>query len=124
MSVKKQIKDYILEGIDDAGYEVINEDSSIKDKLQFIADNFTKEACYPANLLKFKNNKGCIIADHLMGLPSYVNIAFSNYDILQIGKKWGFTLETEKKEDYFLNNWWSRIAQNIMELFRTHDIKF
>jgi len=122
--LKKAIKDYILDSIDDAGYEVINENSSTKEKLHFIADNFKKEAFYDNNIKRFRGNKGAIIADHLQGLPSYLNIEFTNYNILILAKKWGFTLDTEKKEDNFLENYWKRIAQNIIELFNTHNIKF
>lgn len=120
--LKKQIKEYIVNSINDAGYEVISEDATIKEKLQFIADNFKQEAFYENNLRRFRNNKADIIADHLQGLPSYIDIEFSNYNILQLAKKWGFTLDTEKKEDKFLDSYWTRISQNIMELFKKYDI--
>lgn len=120
--LKKQIKEYIINNIDDAGYETISENATNKEKLQFIADNFKSEAFYTNNLRRFKNNKQLIIAEHLQGLPSYLNIEFSNYNILQLAKKWGFILDTEKKEYQFLENYWDRIAQNIMELFRKYDI--
>ena len=121
---KKDIKEYILNSIDDAGYEILSDNSTIKEKLQFIANNFKSEAFFDNNIKRFKGNKGAIIADHLQGLPSYLNIDFINYNILQIAKKWGFTLDTEKKEDTFLNQYWGRIAQNILELFNTHKIEF
>ena len=122
--LKKNIKDYIINSIDDAGYEVIKEDATTKDKLQFIADNFKSECMYEYNIKRFKGNKGAIIADHLQGLPSYLNIEFSNYKILELGKKWGFCFDTEKKEDVFLENYWNRISQNILELFKTYKIDF
>jgi len=120
--LKKQIKEYIINSIDDAGYEAITENATNKQKLQFIANNFKREAFYTNNLKRFGNNKQLVISDHLQGLPSYLNIEFSNYNILQLSKKWGFNLDTEKKEDKFIENYWNRIAQNIIELFRKYDI--
>ena len=122
--MKKLIKEYIINSIEDAGYEVLKNNSTIEDKLQFIANNFKSECMYDNNIRRFKGNKGLIIVDHLQGLPSYLNIEFSNFKILQLAKKWGFKLDTEKKEDIFLENYWGRISQNILELFKTYKIDF
>lgn len=97
---------WLIGCITDAGYEVITDDSTPEQKLQFIADNFKKEAYYQNNIKSFGGNNQKIISDHLQGLPSYISIPFSNYDILELGRAWGYDLSTEGKEDGFIDRYW------------------
>ena len=64
-----------------------------------------------------------MLADHLMGLPSYLNIDYENYKILEIGKEWGYDLSSEQKEDVFLSLWFSRMSAVILKLMKDNDIR-
>lgn len=62
------------------------------------------------------------IKEWLMGIPSAVNIAFYNNDILKLARKWG-TLPanaTEKQEDKILKNYWNLMAANLVQLFNKY----
>lgn len=119
---------YILDSINATDYSEKTGEVDIsnllttKGKLQFIASAFTSEAIYEYNLKKFHNNKTNILADHLQGLPSWLDIHFENYEIIKQGKEWGLDLSTEKKEDAFCENWWNLIANKVMQLMDKHDV--
>lgn len=52
--------------------------------------------------------------DWLQGLA--INIDYSNFDILERAKEYGFTLDTEKQEDKFLENYWHTMAAYLCQL--------
>lgn len=56
------------------------------------------------------------IAQYLRGLPSCCRIAFTNYNIKEVGKSWGYALDTERKADEFCERWWSVIALRLMQI--------
>jgi hypothetical protein len=120
--VREQIAAYILEAIDPAVYGVSAETPA--EKLKFLADTLKKEAFYPANIKRFRGNTAAIIADHFQGLPSYFNIAFSYYDILQLAYTWG-TLDqdaSEAKQDRILKNYWNFMANKTLQLMKRHGV--
>ena len=51
-----------------------------------------------------------LLTDWLQGLCSTVNIAFTDYDIMQIGKMWKI------HDPYFVENWFKNIAKKMIEL--------
>ena len=63
------------------------------------------------------------LEEYLRGLPSTIDIAFYNHDIIELGVKWGklkpsadqslFTLAEQKWCDY----WWPAMAYGLMKLF-------
>ena len=112
---------FILDAINTDDYEVVA--NTPKEKLQFIADCIVSEAIYPNNIKRHKGHLQSLIAEHLMGLPSWLDIPFTNCDILQLGRKWGYKLETEKKEDKFLDNYWNAVALWIVRLFDKYNIE-
>lgn len=68
------------------------------------------------------------IADWLMGLP--MNIAFENYEILQLGEKWGYLPKVDynsgdytRKEAQWVENWFMGIANNILKLARKFKVE-
>jgi len=128
IGLKANKEEYILNAIYATSYTdkegEIELDLNDKDKLQYIADKLKDECYCDYTMNKFKNNYTAIIADFIQGLPSWLNIAFSNYDILQIAKIWGRDVSTEKLEDSFLLNWWELIATNIINLFNKHKIDY
>ena len=96
---------YILDSInsDDVDVSVLSD----KMKIEFAFKMFHEEMV--------KNNNRVIsilglLTDWLQGLCSTVNIAFTDYDIMQIGKMWKI------RDPYFVENWFKNIAKKMIEL--------
>ena len=90
------------------------ENASDKDRVQFFFDTFDEEYNYPYNRKIYPSLQDRI-TQYLKGLPSCINIAFSYYDIAEIGKMWGYC-QTERKEYEFKINWFNRIAFRLIQL--------
>ena len=58
------------------------------------------------------------LTECLQGLPSWINIAFMNYDILELAKEQGTLPQdaTEKQEDRILESYWRYMAMRLREL--------
>jgi hypothetical protein len=123
----KDKKAWIISIINATGYSdetgEFELDLSDSEKIHFIADRLRIEAFYPNNVKRFKGNIQDVIADHLMGIPSWINIPYSNHEIIQYGNQWGYDLSTEKKEDKFCNNWFNAIAAGIVQLLNKEGIR-
>lgn len=96
---------YILDSIhsDDVDVSVM----SYKMKIEFAFKMFHEE------MVKNNNCRMSILellTDWLQGLCSTVNIAFTDYDIMQIGKLW------KSHDPYFVENWFCNIARKMIEL--------
>ena len=112
---------YILNCIDGEGYgKTLFTD---KDKLQFLADTFKSEYCYPQNL-KYYGSYSKTFENWLMGLPSCFNVDFSNYDIIRIAKEWeSLPLNaTEKQEDKIIENWFKFITNKTFQLMKKYNV--
>jgi len=93
------------------------ETTTPKEAYTEIFRRFNAEACYPDNLKRIPNNQARF-ADWLQGIP--VNIAFNNYEILQLAKSWNSLPEhpTERQEDKILENYWLFMAVNFAKFAR------
>ena len=96
---------YILDSIqsDDVDVSVMSD----KMKIEFAFDMFNKE------MVKNNNSRlslHSLLTDWLQGLCSTVNIAFMDYDIMQIGKMW------KSHDPKFVENWFSNTARKMIEL--------
>lgn len=96
---------YILDSIhsDDVDVSVMSD----KMKIEFAFKMFHEE------MVKNNNRRMSILGlltDWLQGLCSTVNIAFTDYDIMQIGKMWKI------HDPYFVENWFKNIAKKMIEL--------
>lgn len=96
---------YILDSIqsDDVDVSVMSD----KMKIEFAFDMFNKE------MVKNNNSRlslHSLLTDWLQGLCSTVNIAFTDYDIMQIGKMW------KSHDPYFVENWFCNTARKMIEL--------
>ena len=96
---------YILDSIssDDVDVSVMSD----KMKIEFAFKMFHEE------MVKNNNRRISILGlltDWLQGLCSTVNIAFTDYDIIQIGKMWKI------HDPYFVENWFKNIAKKMLEL--------
>lgn len=103
--LNKKWYSYILDSIqsDDVDVSVMCD----KMKIEFAFDMFNKE------MVKNNNSRlslPSLLTDWLQGLCSTVNIAFTDYDIMQIGKMW------KSHDPYFVENWFSNTARKMIEL--------
>jgi len=119
--LNKVVFAYILDAIDGEGYgQTFANDA---EKLQFLADTFKSEFCYPENLRYYGNYVNCF-ANWLMGLPSCFNVDFENYKILELAKSWGCLPinATEKQEDKIINTWFNWMANKTFQLMKKHKV--
>ena len=96
---------YILDSIhsDDVDVSVLSD----KMKIEFAFKMFHEE------MVKNNNCRMSILSlltDWIQGLCSTVNIVFTDYDIMQIGKMWKI------HDPYFVENWFKNIAKKMLEL--------
>lgn len=106
---------YVLDSInvrDYNGNEITN--VSDKERVKYFFNCFNDEYNTPY-LRKVYPNLQDRISQYLQGLPSCINVAYMNYDIVQIGKSWGYC-NTECKEYQFIENWFRCIAMRLLQL--------
>ena len=102
---------YLFDCIDT---EQIGENATDKEKINFVFKTFEDEYGNPYNKRIYPNE--CErLAQYLRGLPSCVNVAFADYDIIQIGKSWGFC-KTSKAEDKFVENCFDVCAFRLIQM--------
>jgi hypothetical protein len=113
---------YILDCIKNSS--LVNDENIVirndKEAVELFAKYFNEEFNYSYNKKRYPilQNR---IAQYLRGLPSVCSVAYSDYDIKQIGKSWGFC-QSEKEADEFVENWWSILAFRILQLVYKLDI--
>lgn len=115
------VKEYILKNIESEGYDVPSCDvADEKGKLSFLYTTFRAE--YGWAIARYGEQRA--FSEWLMGLPSAINIAFTNHDILQLAKDWGYYGETltEAQENKILGNWWNLISVKAFQLFRKYKV--
>ena len=116
-------KDFIINAINSDGYDI--DLKTDLEKLQWMITIFKKEAFY-LNWEKRYGNIVNLFSEHLQGLPSWLDIPFTNYDILQLLRSWGVVNEktTEKKEDELLANYWKWVANKVFVLARRAGVNY
>lgn len=115
----EKIYQYILDSID---YDDLKENTTDEEKVSKFIEVFHSEyddayrrKIYP--VLSFR------IANYLQGLPSICSVAYENYWIAELGKRWGYVTDNES-ECRFINNWFRMIALHIIEMADYYDIPF
>lgn len=113
--IANKAKRYIIDAINASGYH--KELQTDVEKIKFLRDTFVGEYGWA---VKRYGVQGAI-KEWLQGLPSCIDIAFTNYDILELAREWGSLPEdaTEKQENKILNNYWDYMANKINVLFNT-----
>ena len=114
------VKQYILESISNDGYDNAIALTDEVAKLTFLKGTFKSE--YGWAIPRYGEQMA--FAEWIKGLPSSFNIAFTNYDILQLAIKWGYYGEklTEKQEEEILDNYWNLITVKTFQLFKKYKI--
>ena len=112
---------YILENIDNSGYDNEKELTTPKQKLQFLQDTFKQE--YGFQIARTGEQKAR--ADWLSGLPSSINIPFYNNEILALAKKMGSLRAnpTEKQEQQVIDGYWNYMSNQIERLNNKYGVK-
>lgn len=116
---KKFIQDYIIDCIDAEGYG--DNPQTTEAKLKFLHNTFMNE--YGWAIARY--GKPQAYTEWLQGLPSAFNLAFTNYDILELAKKQGSLSKnsTEKEEEKILENYWNYIMVNTFQMFDKYNIR-
>lgn len=107
---RKQVEEYILEGI-------TSEDEELKtssDKIKHVLKRFNSEYAHMIERV----GKYRAFSEWLQGLA--LDFDFMNYEIIKLGNKWGFKLDNERTEDLFLNQWWDFLAMHFFRMCRKH----
>ena len=118
---KNQVLPYYRNAIDvealtDYGNKPL-QDNSEHAIFQRLADTYWSEVGKWRTKQLGANYQNCFI-EWLQGLPSVLNLAFMNYDIIQLSKRWGSLAEsaTEKEEDKIIDNWWRFSSMQLSKL--------
>ena len=116
--LNKKAYEYILYCID--SYDKDISKLSDKEKLQELYSNFKAEKDWEIERI----GEYQAFISWIQGLPTYFNIEFENYKILELAKKWGSIPQnaTDKEEQKILNNYWNFIMVKTFQLFRKHKI--
>lgn len=125
-TVVTDFENYLLSCIDSENYDIngLPLDTN-EEKLQFLAECFKSEYCHEYNMKYYKGNKIKMFASWISGLPSSFNIAFENYEILNLGVLFDLihANASEETEDVFLQNWFDMVAKTTFELSRKNGIQ-
>ena len=119
----KQVENYVIGSLnreylaDVSGFNC----SDNTNAFMALRDCFKSE--YGYNLGRGKSNQE-VFADYLSGLPSCLDIAFSNYAILKLAKAWGSLAQdaTERQEDRILEKWFSFVSRQYIKATRKHGV--
>lgn len=114
--VRGKMYAYILDSI--SSDEVDVESMSDKERIEFALDTFYVE--------KFENDRRRmsvldLLTEWISGLCSTVNVAYTDYDIAQIGTEWGYC-RTDARVSLFVRSWFERIAGGILRLAKIYGV--
>lgn len=117
--MKKNVREYKNVGVQfayvlDCIYNDEKDNMSDKEAINYFFDCFNKEYNFDYHKRLYPNLQERV-KEYIQGLPSCFSIAFTNYDIEQVGKSWG-SCQTERQREYFINNWFSIIAWRLIQL--------
>lgn len=88
-----------------------------KEKIEFVLERFNEDR----NGAWWKQEYPLLserIGNYLAGLPSSCSVAFSDYDIAQIGKSWGLAYDPAR----FVYYWFKNCGRRIVELANMYEI--
>lgn len=120
-ALKNHINEYIISHIEADGYDIpLDSLITTEGKLRFLYNTFLAE--YGWAIERYGEQKA--FREWLQGLPSSLNIEFTNYNILQLARQWGsLSLDaTERQERKILNNYWNFITVKTFQLFKKFKI--
>ena len=107
-----------VEALTDYGNKPLEDDSE-KAIFQRLAETYWQEVGKWRTKQPGANYQDCFI-EWLQGLPSVLNLAFYNNEILMLAKEWGSIPidATERQEDKIIDNWWRFSSMQLSKLAR------
>lgn len=117
--MKKNVREHKNVGVQfayvlDCIYNDEKDNMSDKEAINYFFECFNKEYNNNYNKRLYPNLQERI-SQYIQGLPTCISIAFTDYDIINIGKSWGYCT-TPAKTANFVNNWFSVIAWRLIQL--------
>lgn len=116
-----KLEQYLIDCIDNSGYDA-KPLATVHGKLAFLRRTFLAE--YGWRVAQVGETKA--IADWLAGLPSAINIAFYNHDVLELASPYKLDLlkenASEIAQDKFLNNWFNLLATRLYVLWTRYQL--
>lgn len=117
--MKKNVREHKNVGVQfayvlDCIYNDEKDNMSDKEAINYFFESFNKEYNNNYNKRLYPNLQERI-SQYIQGLPTCISIAFTDYDIINIGKSWGYCT-TPTKTANFVNNWFSVIAFRLIQL--------
>ena len=117
--MKKNVRDYKNVGVQFSYVlDCIDNDEkdnmSDKEAINYFFDCFDREYNF-AYYKRLYPNLQERVREYIKGLPSCFSIDYTDYNIEQVGKSWGYC-KTEKQRIDFQNNWFSVIAWRLIQL--------
>lgn len=117
--MKKNVREHKNVGVQfayvlDCIYNDEKDNMSDKEAINYFFECFNKEYNNNYNKRLYTNLQERI-SQYIQGLPTCISIAFTDYDIINIGKSWGYCT-TPTKTANFVNNWFSVIAFRLIQL--------
>ena len=91
------------------------EPTTDKERIEYFFRMFSMEGDCEHKRRMYPNEQERI-AQYLRSLPSCCSIAFANHDIIEVGKSWGYALDSERKENEFCERWFSVIAFRLIQI--------
>ncbi len=112
----KKMRMYIIGCIDASDRDLERLPETSGEKLQFLSDTFISE--YGYNIKRY-GLQGAI-CEYLKGLPSAINTAYMDNDILILARDWGWIEAgaSEAREDRIIAKFFPQLANAIIKLWR------
>lgn len=120
MKLDTAAKEYIINSISPDGYVAPITVNTTEGKLKFLYNTFKNE--YGWAIARY--GEVGAMREWLQGLPSSINIAFTNHDILELAETWGYydLPMTNAQKATVLRNWFNMIAVKTFQLFRKYKV--
>jgi hypothetical protein len=106
------VEAHILAGV----YDFEGDDAA---KARHIWARFDSEYNYPENRQRTPNTQARV-AEWLSGLP--LQIAFADWEIIELSEKWQGKTLTEAQKDRALANWFGLLAFNLLAIWKENGI--
>jgi hypothetical protein len=98
-----------------------NENATDKEKINYFFDCYDREFNHDYNKRYYPNEQERL-KNYLQGLPSFINIPYYDWDILELYKELnGIKTLSSKKEESVLKYYWDKIAFTLIQLKRKYN---
>ena len=111
----KNLREYKNTGVQYAYVlDAIDHDGGDAEKIRYFFANYEIEFNTAYNKKRYPN-EAQRIGQYLQGLPSCINIAYWDQDIVEMGKAWGYC-KNKRAELNFTQSWFSTLGSRLLKL--------